>query len=97
MTPLQLPPPKETELQNWPIVDKSNNMPISFKIVKSKNLLTFKPEVNRFWRIRRGGEENRHSQERAAQKSATPFKNKPTLTFGNIELFRIKKAASLDG
>ena len=48
LTPFQLPLEKEAELQNWHVVDKFNKMLISFKIVKSEKLLTFKAEVNRF-------------------------------------------------
>jgi hypothetical protein len=97
LTPFQLPPPREAELQNWHVVDKSNKMPISFKIVKSKNLLTFKAEVNRFWRIWRHGEEKGWFPGRPAQKSANPTTKPPALTFGNIGIFSHKKAAFAGG
>jgi hypothetical protein len=61
--------------------------------VKSKNLLTSKAEVNRFWRIWCGGEEKGWFSWRLAKKSATPSTKPPALTFGNIGIFPHKKAA----
>ncbi len=97
MTPFQLPPPREAELQNWHVVDKINKMPFSFKIVKSKKLLTSKAEVNRFWRIWRQGEEKRRFPWRPARKTVNPTTKPPALTFGNIGVFSHKKAAFAGG
>ncbi|MBF0186263.1 MAG: hypothetical protein HQM06_17995 [Magnetococcales bacterium] len=72
-------------------------MPIPFKIMKSKNLLTFKAEVNRFWRIWRHGEENGRFPGRLAQKSADHPTKSPVLTIGNVEVFSHKKAAIAGG
>ncbi|MBF0185952.1 MAG: hypothetical protein HQM06_16405 [Magnetococcales bacterium] len=72
-------------------------MPISFKIMKSKNLLTFKAEVNRFWRMWRHGEENGRFSGRLAQKSPYNPTKPPALTFGNIGVFPRKKAAFAGG
>ena len=89
--------PKEAELQNWHVVDKYNKMPISFKIMKSKKLWTPKAEVNRFWRIWRHGEEKGRFPGRLAQKSADHPTRPTALTFGNIGVFRHKKAAFAGG
>ncbi|MEO5351183.1 MAG: hypothetical protein H7836_16300 [Magnetococcus sp. YQC-3] len=97
MTPFQLPLPREAELQNWHVVDKYNNVPISFKIVKSKNLLTFKAEVNRFWRMWRHGEEKGRFPGRRTRKPANPTTKPPVLTFGKIGVFSHKKAAFAGG
>ncbi|WP_130470087.1 hypothetical protein [Candidatus Magnetaquicoccus inordinatus] len=72
-------------------------MPISFKIVKSKNLLTFKAEVNRFRRIWRRGEEKGRFPGKQSQKPADHPTKPPALTFGNIGVFYHKKAAFAGG